>query len=73
MEEVDENSFLVADGYTQEILLSGRSCVELKNPPPESAAGMIAALVRFLDNASLSWRPSEREAFESQVAGKIPE
>ena len=42
VEEVDENSFLVADGYTQEILLSGRSCVELKNPPPESAAGMIA-------------------------------
>jgi hypothetical protein len=62
---------IVTDGYKFEVLLSGRPCVELANPPPESEAGRLAGLVRFLDKRTLSWRRSERMEFEADVTRMI--
>ena len=70
--DTDTDSITV-DGYSFEILLSQRPCVELRNPPPQSEAGKIAELVRFLDGESRTWRPWEQEAFEAEVLRMIPE
>ncbi len=67
-----DNGEVVVDGYAFEILLTKRPCVELRNPPPASEAGRIAALVRFLDGRLRSWQPWERDEFEAEVQRVIP-
>ena len=64
---------IVVDGYSFEILLSRRDCVQLSNPPRESEAGQLDQLVRFLDRKSREWRPSEKESFEAEILQMIPE
>jgi len=67
----DVSDDIIADGYTYEILLPERSCVRLRDPPPASDAGAIADLLRFLEQAALSWQPRKREAFEAEVEERI--
>src|SRR6185295_10889579 len=64
---------IVVDGYSFEVLLSDRACVELRNPPRESEAGKLGQLARFLSRKSQEWRPSEQETFEEEILRMIPE
>jgi hypothetical protein len=61
------------DGYTFEVLLLERPCVQLSNPPPDSDAHAVARLVRLLDAKVPAWRPWERETFEAEVLAAIPD
>jgi hypothetical protein len=61
---------ILTDGYSYEILLSARPCVELRNPPRGSPAGEIADLLRLLDSGLQRWQASD--AFEAEVQRRIP-
>jgi hypothetical protein len=69
----DPTDQIVLDGYSFELLLSNRPCVELSNPPAESDAFAIAQLIRLLDTRVPAWRPFERQAFEADVLAAIPD
>jgi hypothetical protein len=60
------------DGYRFDILLAGRPCAALENPPRESDAYRIERLVRLLYDKVPTWRPLESQAVEAEVLAAIP-
>ena len=63
---------ILNDGYRFDILLAGRPCAALENPPRESDAYRMERLVRLLYNKVPTWGPLESQAIEAEVLAAIP-